>query len=70
MDKYIIFVDVDGTLVKPRTNDMPRVVADEFERIKKMGILLSLSLGVLLLTSMQLMEQRVRPLLLHLWVVL
>ena len=35
MDKYIIFVDVDGTLVKPRTNDMPRVVADEFERIKK-----------------------------------
>ena len=37
MDKYIIFVDVDGTLVKPRTNDMPRVVADEFERIKKDG---------------------------------
>lgn len=37
MDKFIIFVDVDGTLVKPRTNDMPRVVADEFERIKKDG---------------------------------
>lgn len=37
MDKYIIFVDVDGTLVKPRTNNMPKVVADEFERIKKDG---------------------------------
>lgn len=37
MDKYIIFVDVDGTLLKPRTNDMPKVVADEFERIKKDG---------------------------------
>lgn len=37
MDKYIIFVDVDGTLVKPRTNNMSKVVADEFERIKKDG---------------------------------
>lgn len=37
MDKYIIFVDVDGTLLKPRTNNMPKVVADEFERIKKDG---------------------------------
>lgn len=45
MDKYIIFVDVDGTLVKPRTNDMPRVVADEFERIKKDGHIIVIVTG-------------------------
>lgn len=45
MDKFIIFVDVDGTLVKPRTNDMPRVVADEFERIKKDGHIIVIVTG-------------------------
>lgn len=45
MDKYIIFVDVDGTLVKPRTNDMTRVVADEFERIKKDGHIIVIVTG-------------------------
>ena len=45
MDKYIIFVDVDGTLVKPRTNDMPRVVADEFERIKNDGHIIVIVTG-------------------------
>ena len=37
MEKYLIFVDVDGTLLKPRTYDMSKIIADEFERIKKDG---------------------------------
>lgn len=45
MDKYIIFVDVDGTLLKPRTNVMPKVVADEFERIKKDGHIIVIVTG-------------------------
>lgn len=37
MQKYIIFIDVDGTLIKSGTCNMSKVIADEFKRIKKEG---------------------------------
>lgn len=45
MQKYIFFIDVDGTLVKPKSNDMPQAIVDEFNKVKKAGHIIVIVTG-------------------------
>ena len=35
MEKYLLFIDIDGTLVKPLTNTVDEEIINEFKRLKK-----------------------------------
>lgn len=45
MQKYIFFIDVDGTLIKPKSNNMPQAIVDEFNKVKKAGHIIVIVTG-------------------------
>lgn len=45
MDKYIIFVDIDGTIAEVGAGDIKQCVIDEVERLKQIGHILVVASG-------------------------